>query len=153
MRDVQDDLLMEAVSALAADGASPAPERRYVAHGTVTWDCELLAVNIVRVLPKLVDPRAQSCAVMHEVTYAVTLLRCYPMPSDRGQPPSADDLTDAGRDLATDGQALWKGLTRAWADGSWPVGIPCSKVTWGGLEPLAPSGGLAGWRVTVTVRM
>lgn len=153
VRDTADDLLAVAVAALAADGASPAPDRQYIAHGAVTWDCELLAVNVVRILPKITDPRLQPCAVLHLVTYAVTLLRCYPVPTDQGNPPSASDLTDAGRNLATDGQALWKGLTRAWVEGEWPVGIPCSRVTWDGLEPLAPSGGLAGWRVAVTVQM
>ncbi len=153
IRDLLDDLLAEAVTALATTGASAAPERRYVAHGSVTWDCPLLATHLVRVTPKVLDTRLEKCGIVHDARLAVVLLRCYPVPSDSGTPPSAAELTDAGRDLATDGQALWKGLTRAWVEGSFPTGIPCSRVTWGSLEPLAPSGGYAGWRVELSVRL
>lgn len=152
LRGLLDDLLAEAVTALAAAGSGPAPDRQLVAHGSATADCELLAVHLLHVRPQVLDPRSQRCAVVHIASMAVTLLRCYPMVSDRGVPPSAQDLTDAGRALAVDGQALWKGLTRAWAEGSWPVGIPCSRVTWGALEPIAPSGGFAGWRIEVAVQ-
>lgn len=153
IRDLLDDLLAEAVNAITATGASPAPERQLVSHGSVTWDCDLVAVHLLHVRPKVLDTRTERCAVIHVATLAVTLLRCYPKVDDRGTPPTAEALTNAGQDLATDGQALWKGLTRAWAEGSWPVGIPCSRVTWGVLEPLAPSGGFAGWRVEVSVRL
>ncbi len=153
LRDLLSDTLSEAVSVLTADGASPPPERQYVAHGSVTADCELLAVNLVRVVPKLLDSRVERCAVLHQANIAVVLYRCYPVVSDSGTPPSAADLSTAGRNLALDGQALWKGLTRSWAEGSWPPGIACGAVTWGGLEPIAPLGGFAGWRLTVTVQL
>lgn len=148
-----DDLLAEAVTAITVAGAEPPPERQYVAHGAVTWDCELLTVHLLHVRPKLVDPRSERCAILHVATMQVTLLRCHPAVDDRGTPPTAEALSIAGRALAVDGQALWKGLTRAWAEGAWPVNIPCSAVTWGVLEPLAPSGGFAGWRVEVAVRL
>lgn len=153
VRDLLDDLLAEAVTALTATGSSPPPDRQYVAHGSVTHDCDLLAVHLLHLRPKVVDPRSERCAIMHVATMAVTLVRCYPKVDDRGTPPKAAELTVAGRALAVDGQALWKGLTRAWAEGAWPVGIPCSRVTWGVLEPLAPSGGFAGWRLEVSVRL
>lgn len=148
-----DDLLLEAVTAITAAGASPPPERQYVAHGAVAWDCEQVSVHLLHLRPKLVDPRSERCAILHVATMQVTLLRCHPTAGDRGTPPTAAVLTEAGHNLAVDGQALWKGLTRAWAQGAWPVGIPCSAVTWGVLEPLAPSGGYAGWRVEVAVRL
>lgn len=154
VRDLLDDLLVEAVTSLSTtEGADDPPERQYVSHGTVTWDCDLLAVHLVRVAPKLLDPRAERCAIVHMASIAVTLLRCIPKPDDRGNPPSPDELDEANRQLAVDGWALWKGLTRAWAEGSWPSGVPCKNVKWGGLEPLAPSGGLAGWRVEATVQL
>lgn len=152
LQGLLDDLLAEAVSVVNAAGSEPAPDRQLVAHGSATADCELLAVHLLHVRPQVIDPRSQRCAVVHIASMAVTLLRCYPMVSDRGVPPTADALTVAGRALAVDGQALWKGLTRAWAEGAWPVGIPCSRVTWGALEPIAPSGGFAGWRIEVAVQ-
>lgn len=152
--DLLDDLLAEAVNSLnTTDGADPPPESQFVAQGTVAWDCDLLAVHLVRLEPKLLDPRAERCAIVHMARVAVTLLRCVPKVDDNGQPPSPAEMDTANRQLAVDGWALWKGLTRAWADGSWPIGIPCKNVKWGGLEPLAPSGGLAGWRVEATVQL
>lgn len=148
-----DDLLDVAEAAIAENGASPSPERRIVAHGSVAHDCELLAVHLVFVRPKVIDPRSERCGILHVATVVATLVRCYPTVGERGKPPTAAALTEAGRDLATDGQALWKGLTRAWALGEWPVGIPCSAVTWGALEPIAPLGGFAGWRVEASVRL
>lgn len=153
LRDLLGSLLAESVAAIDTEGASPAPDRQYVAHGSVTWDCELVAVNLVRVSAQLVEANLARCAVRHDARLAVTLLRCWPTADSRGTPPSADALSVAGRDLATDGQALWKGLTRAWSEGAWPVNLPCNAVTWEGLEPLAPSGGFAGWRLTLGVRL
>lgn len=153
LRDLLDTLLVEAVTAIDVDGASPAPERQYVAHGSVTWDCELVAVNLVRVAAQLIEANLARCAVRHDARLAVTLLRCYPVTDSRGVAPSSADLSTAGRNLATDGQALWKGLTRAWSDGAWPVALPCNAVTWEGMEPLAPSGGFAGWRLGLAVRL
>jgi hypothetical protein len=147
-----DGLLAEAVNALTLADRE-VPDRQLVAHGSVTFDCELLAVHLIHMRPKVADPRVERCAILHHATMQVTLLRCYPMVNDQGTPPSAVTLTAAGRGLAADGQALWKGLTRAWVEGSWPEGIPCSRVTWGVLEPIPPGGGLAGWRLEVAVRL
>lgn len=149
------DLLTEAVTALiAATEADDPPERQYVGHGAIVWDCDQLTTHLLRVRPRLLgDPRTQKCALAHDVQMAVTLIRCWPRPDDRGNPPTPDTIDAAGRQLAVDGWALWKGLTRAWSEGSWPTDIPCSRVTWGVLEPLAPSGGFAGWRLEVAVQL
>lgn len=154
IRDLLVDLLGEAVNAMVTtEGASDPPERQYVAHGAVAWDCEQLTTHLLRLRPKVLDSRSERCAIVHDATVVVTLIRCHPTGTEKKPIPSADDLDEAGRQLAIDGQALWKGLTRAWAEGTWPAGIPCSRVTWGSLEPLAPSGGYAGWRVEASVRL
>lgn len=154
VRDLLDGLLDEARTALlTTEGAEDPPERQYVAHGSVTWDCDQLTTHLVRVRPKFADPRGAQCALTHEVTMIVTLLRCIPTGDDKHPIPSAEELSAANRQLAIDGQALWKGLTRAWAEGAWPAGINCRRVTFGSLEPLAPSGGLAGWRIEVGVQL
>lgn len=154
VRDQLVELLDEANSALELyEGAEAPPERSYVAQGAVAWDCDQLTVHLVRIRPKLLDSRSAACAVVLVATYAVTLLRCVPGPDDNGNPPSADELNVANQQLAVDGEALLKSLTRAWAQGSWPAGVPCRRVEWGALEPLAPSGKLAGWRLEVSVQL
>lgn len=154
------DLLDAAVDALLTGSAEdpaarPAPERRYVSHGpVVTVDCELLAVNLVKVAPKVVDPRNEPCAIVPEATLMVTLVNCWPKLGDRGQLPAAAEIDEAARQHLVDGRALYGGLTRAWVDGEWPGGgRPCGFVKWGQLEPLAPSGGFAGWRIDVRVQV
>lgn len=158
LADLAGSLLDEAVAALAAGAegdpaARPAPERRIVGHGTITWDCELLAVHVVKVAPKVVDPRNEACAVVPEATLMVTLLQCMPKLGPQGQPPSAEEIDAAGRQMLIDGRALYGGLLRAWTTGAWPDGLPCHQVKWGQLEPLAASGGLGGWRIDLRAQV
>jgi hypothetical protein len=122
LADLLGSLLEEGVDALGVtEGAVAAPERRYVAHGSVTW-------------------------------VALTLLRCIPTVDGDGLP-SAADLDEAYRQLAVDGWAMWKHLTRQVVEGNWPEGVRCKDVTFSNLEPLAPSGGYAGWRIEIDVRL
>lgn len=153
IRDQLAELLDLAVEALTVyEGAEDPPERRYVAHGTVTWDCDQLTTHLVRTRPKLIDTRSLPCAVVLVSTYAVTLLRCWPVGNQANPLPSAEALDAAGRQLAVDGEALLKTLTRAWAEGVWPAGVNCKRVEWSQLEPMAPSGALAGVRLEVSVQ-
>ena len=105
---------------------------------------------VQRILPTPVGDR---CVIRHQVFFAATLLRCFPTVDDQGQPPSALTLDAAGRALALDGQAMWQAITGAVREGTWPEGVLCRSVHPQGLEPLAPSGGLAGWQVGVSVTL
>lgn len=154
VRDLLTSLLDEAVMALeTTDGAAVPPERQFIGHGIVAWDCDLLSAYLVRITPKLLDPKANNCVVVMVASMAVVLLRCVPAVDGEGNPPSADRLNEANRQLAIDGPAIQKHLTRAWSEGSWPAGMLCRNVTWGALEPFAPAGGLAGWRLQVDVQL
>lgn len=156
LRSLLDDVLAEAETALAANPeADDAPERSLVVHGQPhAVDCEQLTVHLVRVLPRLLDdPRQGRCTIAHQANIEVRLWRCWPTGTDHDPIPSADKIETAARQLAADAWALWKGLTRAWVEGSWPAGVPCKQVKWGTLEPLPPQGGYAGWRLDVTVQL
>jgi hypothetical protein len=48
---------------------------------------------------------------------------------------------------------IFKYLTRQWAEGSWPSGLPCRAVKWRALEPKAPAGGYAGWRIEADIEL
>lgn len=153
LADLLGSLLDEGVDALGSTaGAVAAPERRYVAHGAVTWDCEQLTSHLVRLTPKFVDPKLASCTILHVPRIALTLLRCIPT-VEAGGLPSATDLDEAYRQLAVDGWAMWKHLTRGVVEGTWPEGVKCKDVSFQALEPLAPSGGYAGWRIEIDVRL
>lgn len=153
LRDHLADLLVLAADVLTnTDGALDPPDRQYVAHGRVAWDCEQLTVHVVNLIAEPQDDRGANCNIVHRATIATTLVRCAPTPDDRGNPPSSADLDAFGLQMAADGGALWKGMTRATADGQWPVGLPCRRVRWVNLQPLAPSGGFAGWQVNVELR-
>lgn len=133
--------------------ARPAPASRFVGHGTITWDCELLAVHVAKVAPKVVDPRNEACAVVPEALLMVTLLQCMPKLGPKGEPPSAAEIDASGRQLLVDGRALYGGLLRLWSTKVWPDGLACHLVKWGQLEPLPASGGLGGWRIDVRVQV
>lgn len=155
VRDLLDELLEEAITALEANvEADTPPDRTYVAHGLPVADCDQLTVHLVRLQPRLLeDVRQGRCSVLHQAVMEVRLWRCWPIGNDKEPVPSADTLGSAARQLAADGWAMWKGLTRAWVEGSWPAGVPCKQVKWGTLEPLPPQGALAGWRLDVTVQL
>lgn len=151
--EILDELLDEAVAALdTTEGAADAPTRRYISHSEPAWDCEQLTVHVVSVTPKPVDPRGDSCVLIPVARVAVTLIRCVTALEDEGFPDAAI-LQEENRQLAVDGPALFKYLTRQWATGVWPSGLPCRAVKWRALEPKPPAGGFAGWRVEADITL
>ena len=149
------DLGVQVLEEAGADDppARPAPAQRFVGHGSITWDCELLAVHVPRVAPKVIDPRNEACAVVPEAMLHVTLLQCVPKLGPQGQPPTPAEIDESSRQLLVDGRALYGGLLRAWTTRAWPANRDCSMVKWGQLEPLPASGGLGGWRIDLKVQV
>lgn len=119
------------------------PERRYVSHGQPPVEsCDgLLAVWFGQVETRQVGPRDA------DVTRRVALLcvdvwRCWP--TGDTQAPTVAELTQASRVAADDVDRLTAGL------GVW-LADECGPVEWRPALPLGPQGGLAGWRLQVTV--
>lgn len=161
VRSLLDDLLATAVAALTPDPLdnddprTAPPDRQLVAHGDFAWDCELVAVRLDRLGLDRPPGQPNTCAVVPVATVSATVLRCYPKAGDGGEEiPSAEAIDTAARVLAVDAAALADGIATSWADGSLFDPVPCSRVTIvPGVEPLGPDGGLAGWRVTLDVRL
>lgn len=164
IRSMLDDLLTVAVDVLTPDPLDPddprtaPPEFQTVHHGPglFSWDCEMVATAVERfqfVTPPLTGGGPPPCAVLPEITVAVTLLRCWPTPQG-GDLPTSTEIDAAASVLAVDLAALAGGIADAWADGSlFPTaGIECGRVTLGIVEHRGPSGGLAGWWLPLTVR-
>ncbi len=137
-----DDLLAEAVAALVTP-----PARQYVAHETPAFDCSQLTVSLLRIRPKVfVDPRQSRCSVVPIAVYRVALVDCVPGPDSKGNPPKQAALNESSQGLNGQAWRLWSGLTAAWKAGAFG---DCRHVEFLPLEPFAPQGGLAGYRVDI----
>lgn len=128
----------------AWDALDEKPGRSLIAPGAeVAWDdcCDgQLAVRIVSSEP--VWSRAQRCIVAVRVTYGVSIVRCVRTVSDRGKPPTQEEITADGLGLVDDMCALYAMLVDFEAG---------HQRTIGAWTPSGPSGGCAGgeWSVSV----
>ncbi|MEZ3180813.1 hypothetical protein KYY02_19595 [Streptomyces pimonensis] len=105
------------------------PCRACVVPGTPAWDsCEdpctgetggQLSVNVARMYPSSSFPaqdaevqgvRGCTPAPITAVEYVVTLLRCAPLPTERGCPPSCDELAEAARITHVDAAVIMNAL-------------------------------------------
>lgn len=147
-----EDLLVHAAGGLVAP-ADPPPERQWISHGEPPMDCAQLTVHCAGVTPQLLDPKMESCVVIHVARVVVTLLRCVTALEESGFP-GAGVLTGENRQLAVDGLAVLKHLTRTAAEGTWPGrGLSCRSVKWRGMAPVPPLGGFGGWTISADVRL
>jgi hypothetical protein len=140
------DLLEEAEALLASSVTGrDMPARRYVSHGEppVEWCPGLLAVWTGPLTTRQVGPSTASMT-SRAMTYNVDVWRCWPTSDAEAPPP--DELTSAALALADDLDRLSGGLARYLAD-------RCGLVEWQPALALGPSGGMAGWRLTVAVEV
>lgn len=151
LRAALDDLLAAATATL--DGP---PDRRYVAHGQPAIDCEQLVVHCAGVRSVTLDqptdvPSARPQPRVRVASLVVTLSQ----PVCASPQPTAVQLADDGRALAVDGWSLFAGLLERLHEGTvWTGGSPLPKA--GNVllaEAPEPSGGFAGWTVTVEVAL
>lgn len=156
--------MLEAVRDAAEDGLDPArtghalPNHVLVTQNApavdLCTDDGVLAVYVWRaphIHPRTVARMPSTCLVTVTAELVIELWRCVPTLDDEGNPRPDVDYENSALDLATD---LWCMLTHlyvAWQDGD--LGAPCKAVTFGAVQPLGPSGGVAGWRIPLTVHL
>lgn len=148
-----DDFLADLLAA-AVDAITDPPARQYIAHGqTFAHDCDLLASRLAGFEFQRTDSRG--CVLIPVAVLEVTLMRCWPKAGDNGQAiPTADAITAAATALALDGESLMNGIADRVEDGSLFADRCCADVEFTpGLQAVDPSGGLAGWTLTLTVRL
>jgi hypothetical protein len=100
------------------DAADRKVKRAVVTVGAATWDecCEgMLYVNIVRTFRSenfpLEDATWTPCRSNPlAVEMLVGVIRCSPMPDDRGNLPKADDITTTSRSVLDDAQTVYRCL-------------------------------------------
>ena len=141
---------------------SGAPERAFVSPGQPVLDCcDQLTVHVQQIGDADTTPgglnagqRARFGKINH-VTMIVTSTRCITTGGENRagtiEIPSAEDLEADARQLDADAWALWNhafNMTRAEE-----FRTLCSEVFFDGILAIQPSGGCAGWTVTIRVAL
>lgn len=149
-------LLADAVSDLGVS----APSRQIVSHGLrFAHDCEMVAVGITTFGFDSTDsgkyPGHPRAIYLPTVTFQIVWLRAWPSLQGDGQLPTAAKISTAALALAVDAAKVGDGISNRWAAGTLfsPTPDPAHLVTVPTFSPISPEGGLAGWRVTVGVRL
>jgi hypothetical protein len=122
------------------------PERRFISHGQPTVEfCEggTLALWHNPIETRQVS-RTDALQLQLVTTFNIDLWRCWPVGSNF--PPSPESIEDAVRLLQIDAIALIEGLQ----DGL-ETFASCELVQYQEVRALGPLGGMAGWRVPVTI--
>lgn len=149
------DVLAAELITVGAAALTDPPARAFVSHGEPVWECALLAAFLRRMRAKLTGSGDQ-CMLVWVADFQVVLLRdvCGNLPDpDTGAAPTADAMNTENLVWAAEGETLARAYSRSWALGTWPEGMACSTVSFGALEPFNPQGGLAGWRLTLSIEL
>lgn len=131
--------------------------RQFLAVGaSATWDqCDCdgqLWVRVSNLVPSGRPwpqplPAASPCTPeVRAVTMHLGVIRCIATVNDRGQPPTALEVTNDGINALTDAACLYDFLTALEPP---TVGLGMLRVD--GWQPLGPMGGCAGGEWTITV--
>lgn len=154
LANLVDQLLAAAVAALEPPNTEAGPPtRQFTSHTEPAEDCSQIAAYWK---PLTALPQGVPCVYVPIAPLVVELHRCVTPFTDRsGNPkvPAPAVLSAEARSLAVDGWALYKGILAACRAGTLFEGVNCRNVTVGALEPIAPTGGMAGVRLTVTVQV
>lgn len=167
-----DDLLYQCATRLletAADALDDPPARQYVTDGDPIdyADCTALTVYIAQNgLGHTVNPKSRGSSTPNlasrktNARRAVFVVRhistaCWPQDTDKGDPPSADDIDAAAERVLTDRMDLWTGLREAAMAGTLFDGILAhgndGVEIAGPTTAVGPTSGLMGTAVQVTV--
>lgn len=162
LNDVANDLLTSAEDSLTAAGLT-VPGRVLLMHGGfggIAFDCDLLAVTFDAVRPSggvlMFTNPDPSCQIVPVADLSVVLLRCVEALTSAAEIPDADAMDAETEALNADGFALVRYLLDQWRAKTL---FPTARITayrdvqFGDLTPVPPQGGLAGWRLPVSVQL
>jgi hypothetical protein len=133
--------------------ASPLPDRRYVANGTVFWDaCEQVAIEPISTFgdqgdlsATLIEPRPAAAAfAMRYVLAGIWIIRCVHDMDTQGEQiivPSAAEIEQDAESLLMDPTAVLNAIAEAIAAGELPG---CGSVAFDQWDAQGPDGGYAG---------
>lgn len=155
------EYLAAAVVACADTPEGAAPGRSYIAHAPPAWDCEQITVhaggptiaNTLPLVPALAPlQRAKTQGMVILAVLTCTVLRCYPVIEDSGDPPTVSELNAASQQTYADLWAITNHVNRAVKAGTLFAGDH-REFTLIDPVPVGPEGGIAGWQVPLTVQI
>lgn len=155
--DIASDLLTSVVDRLTAAGIT-VPDRQYAHAGLVAWDCESVVVTVrelIHAFPggsgALNAPGGSTqllvCSPPRHVHMEAWIIRCVPVPSDNGDPPSAAALDASAEIVLADVWSLAYVLWAGYQAEEW--GGRCASVMLGAVEVVGPEGGYVGVKADV----
>lgn len=141
--------VLAAVETYYVAQAVPLPERRYVSDGLVAFDCELLAVQVERVFGHEGNVAQEGIQALTAhvgfqlagASVAVWLIRCAPMMSERGTPPTPAQIEASAQAVLGDPIRLRTALVAAQRAGQI---TGCNSLAFEAWEGHGPEGGMVG---------
>jgi hypothetical protein len=159
------DVIVDALDSLPIFDAAlqGAPERQFISPGLPVDDfvgedcCAQVSVWGVPITEADTTPggldagrRSSRFAWINQVAINARVTRCFPTGSSSASgfyPPSVDVLTETSRQHDADGWALWNHLHNAVHQEQ--LLTHCDAFFFDGMLPIIPSGGCAGWVVSL----
>ncbi len=122
--DMMDGVLERLVDGFSRYGVE-LPERRYWTTGNTSHDCEQVTVCLIQTYvgpPGDEASAPQRCEGPRTAVMDVQVVRCVPVGSAKGRPPTPGQIQDAAAVLATDTWVLLElaGSLEAWAGDAYP---------------------------------
>lgn len=126
--------------------------RSFVSPGLPALDCcPQLTVHIAGFAAAATQPSGplsqghkRTTGVVWQGSYWVTVVRCVPVPDEKGNTPSIALMEAAAEQADQDGWAILNAVYAADRAGTVFGGL-CTEVIYDGITPLDPSGGCVGW--------
>lgn len=138
-----------------------APERSFISPGLPVWDCcEQLTVHVEALVEGDTSPgglatgRRAVYTRENLVVLVASLTRCIPTTGRGGgmdELPWPEDLEAAAAQIHADGWAIWNHIFNMIRVNEFSD--RCSEVFWDGMRAYVPSGGCAGWVLTLRVKL
>lgn len=153
--------LLATTAAILATTAEGAPTVVEVYPGPPALDCiPMLAVYWSPIVRPTTAPQSAALDSMHRmrawmniVTFNVLVVRCAPLSTDDGEPPSVVEVNTRAKAVADDAWALNCLLPRRIIDGSLFGNYPCRETAMGPVVQMTASGGAVGCTVQIQAEL
>lgn len=162
--DIATSLLDNLVAGLTDEGID-VPSRQYIHSGEIAYDfvdddcSEAFVVSFQGILQGTGATTAAyipgtpiKCAVPLVAQYIVVLLRCVPVITDDGPPPTPADLTAAAQEILTDSMTLPNVAINKDLQGALTEQM-CNLKGMGDVVAIGPNGGIGGTQLTLYVEL
>jgi hypothetical protein len=142
---------LQAVVQHYADESEDLPARQFASDGEVAWDCEFVAVRVVRIYAGTPDAEivgSLNCPLTLTAVLGLSVARCVPTMGEQGTPPSASEIDASAQVVLKDPLLLYAALREAQKAGDL---AGCSGLAYEQWVAIGPSGGMSGGELTVRV--